>query len=137
MLSARFRSRSSAASPDPASAGDPAADGDEAVVRPARAKGAGDKGADRAVVRAKPRKKDKQKQEKVIRDSFTMPVGDYALIGELKQTWLAAGIEVKKSQLLRAGLHALARLPKAAQKRILTDLEPVKTGRPARRKSAA
>jgi hypothetical protein len=99
-------------------------------VRATRPAGPADPG------RRKVRKREKDKQEKVIRDSFTMPVTDYALIAELKQHWLSAGMEVKKSQLLRAGLHALSRLSKSAQKRILTELEPVKTGRPARKRPA-
>lgn len=72
------------------------------------------------------------KKEKVVRDSFTMPKSDYAKIDELKKRCVAAGISVKKSELLRAGLHMLAF---AADKRLVAAvaaLEPVKTGRPAK-----
>ena len=87
-------------------------------------------------VDVKPRKKVRHKPEKVVRDSFTMPVADYALIVDLKKQWLEAGVEVKKSELLRAGLHAFQRLSPAHQKRILGQLETVKTGRPARDKKS-
>ena len=48
---------------------------------------------------------------KVIRDSFTMPAADHELIGFLKTRCLGLGIAIKKSELLRAGLAALDRLP--------------------------
>ena len=48
---------------------------------------------------------------KVIRDSFTMPAVDHELIGILKTRCLGLGIAIKKSELLRAGLAALDRLP--------------------------
>lgn len=112
--------------------GDETASGEARAERPARVRAARPTGQPDAG-RRKVRKREKDKQDKVVRDSFTMPASDYALIGELKQHWLSAGLEVKKSQLLRAGLHALSRLSKSAQKRILAELEPVKTGRPARK----
>jgi hypothetical protein len=72
------------------------------------------------------------KKEKVVRDSFTMPKSDYAKIDELKKRCVAAGISVKKSELLRAGLQMLAF---SADKRLIaavSALERVKTGRPAK-----
>jgi hypothetical protein len=67
---------------------------------------------------------------KVIRDSFTMPQDDYAKIGELKQVCLKAGVHVKKSELLRAGLHALSNLSVSQLKQAIAQMEQVKTGRP-------
>lgn len=67
---------------------------------------------------------------KVVRDSFTMPKNDYAKIGELKQLCLQDGIHVKKSELLRAGLHALSKLSAAQLKTALSGLEKIETGRP-------
>jgi hypothetical protein len=78
---------------------------------------------------AKKGKKDKEKV-KVIRDSFTMPQTDYARIAELKEACLGAGLHVKKSELLRAGLIALSKLRTAQLKRMIIQLEHVKTGRP-------
>jgi hypothetical protein len=72
------------------------------------------------------------KKEKVVRDSFTMPKSDYEKIATLKQTCLDAGVSVKKSELLRAGLVLLEA---ASMKRLLAAVaavETVKTGRPAK-----
>ncbi len=72
------------------------------------------------------------KKDKVVRDSFTMPKSDYEKIAALKQKCLAAGVSVKKSELLRAGLLMLE---SAAQKRLLaavSAVEQVKTGRPTK-----
>lgn len=78
---------------------------------------------------AKPEKKAKQKV-KVVRDSFTMPEGEYRKIAEIKESCLKAGLPVKKSEVLRAGLQALASLNTAQLKRLLGSLEKIKTGRP-------
>lgn len=66
----------------------------------------------------------------MIRDSFTMPESDYAKIDALKKTALGLGIGIKKSELLRAGLHALEALPAAKLKAVLAQVENIKTGRP-------
>jgi translation initiation factor 1 (eIF-1/SUI1) len=82
----------------------------------------------KAAVRAKAKR---ARKDKVIRDSFTMPKSDYEKIAALKQKCLAAGVSVKKSELLRAGLLMLE---SAAPKRLLaavSAVEQVKTGRPA------
>jgi hypothetical protein len=52
-------------------------------------------------------------------------------ISELKKTCLAEGIHVKKSEILRAGLHLLAKLNLAELKQIIEEIEKVPTGRPA------
>ncbi|NLP63555.1 hypothetical protein [Paraburkholderia sacchari] len=72
------------------------------------------------------------KKDKVIRDSFTMPKADYERIAQLKRKCLEAGVAVKKSELLRAGLLLL---DSASSKRLvaaISALEAVKTGRPAK-----
>ncbi|MFM0021520.1 hypothetical protein PQQ98_23460 [Paraburkholderia azotifigens] len=81
-------------------------------------------------VEKKPRVK--KEKEKVVRDSFTMPKSDYAKIAELKQRCLDAGISVKKSELLRAGLNLLAVSPAKRLIAAVQELEAVKTGRPAK-----
>ncbi len=90
------------------------------------------------VVSVKPEKKKKAKKaegkngdkQKVVRDSFTMPQSDYAMLGALKQSCLKTGLHVKKSELLRAGLHALSKLSAAQLKAAVGKLEQIKTGRP-------
>ncbi len=73
----------------------------------------------------------RDKKEKVVRDSFTMPKSDYAKIAALKQKCLEAGVHVKKSELLRAGLALLEAAPAKRLVAAVADLEAVKTGRPA------
>jgi hypothetical protein len=75
-------------------------------------------------------KEKKEKKLKVVRDSFTMPQEDYALISELKQRTLKAGLQVKKSELLRAGLQLLAKQTAVQLKKTVVNLEKIKTGRP-------
>jgi hypothetical protein len=74
--------------------------------------------------------KSKSSKNKVIRDSFSFPEQDYLKISELKKTCLAAGIPVKKGELLRAGLHLLAQLNLTELKQVVEQVERVKTGRP-------
>jgi hypothetical protein len=88
-------------------------------------------------VAAKPAKKPKKDKKaegkvKVVRDSFTMPQADYDLIAELKLKAQTAGLHVKKSELLRAGLQAVAKLSAAQLKRAVAGLEKIKTGRPSK-----
>jgi hypothetical protein len=67
---------------------------------------------------------------KVVRDSFTMPQIDYVKISELKLVCQKAGLQVKKSELLRAGLTVLCKLDVAQLKQTITQMEQIKTGRP-------
>lgn len=76
------------------------------------------------------KKPKKEPKVKVVRDSFTMPQDEYLKIAEIKETCLEAGLPVKKSEVLRAGLKALAALTPAQLKRALAGLEKIKTGRP-------
>lgn len=78
----------------------------------------------------KPPKKAPKVWARMVRDSFTMPEADFALISALKARALAGQRETKKSELLRAGLHALAALDSPALLTALGSLEPVKIGRP-------
>lgn len=93
----------------------------KAVAKPAA------KPAAKPVVQAKAAK---PKASKVIRDSFTFPETDYRKISELKKACLGLGINAKKSEILRAGLHVLASLDKAKLKEAISRIEKIKTGRP-------
>ena len=77
-----------------------------------------------------PAKKSKIVKAKVIRDSFSFPEQDYLKISELKKTCLAAGIHVKKSEILRAGLHLLTQLNLDELKKAIDQVEKIQTGRP-------
>lgn len=70
---------------------------------------------------------------KLVRDSFTMPADDFALVGVLKQRALHGQRSAKKSELLRAGLHALSGLSPQALVKALDALAPVKAGRPKKK----
>jgi hypothetical protein len=70
------------------------------------------------------------KKPKLVRDSFTMPEAEYAILGDVKKACLAAGIEVKKSQLLRIGVALLNKLEPASLKKQIAALTPLKAGRP-------
>lgn len=79
---------------------------------------------------AKSTHSDKPKKPKLVRDSFCMPKGEYAAIDALKARALGMSINVKKSELLRAGLIALQALGDPALKRVLSSVPTLKTGRP-------
>ena len=72
----------------------------------------------------------KAKKVKVVRDSFTMPEAEYAQIAALKKRIARYGGNAKKSELLRAGLTLLAGLNDVELTAAMSDVEPVKTGRP-------
>ena len=67
---------------------------------------------------------------KLVRDSFTMPRSDFALVQQLKDRAMGFRHAAKKSELLRAGLHALARLDTATLQALLGALPALKSGRP-------
>jgi hypothetical protein len=72
---------------------------------------------------------------KLVRDSFTMPRDDFDLIGKLKERALGFKQSVKKSELLRAGLHALHGLSDDKLKAVLGGLTPLKAGRPKKQEA--
>lgn len=93
--------------------------------------------SDELVASAKPVKESKTrkaapKKAKPVRDSFTFPADDYALLAELKQRALKAGHEIKKSELLRAGLLTLAAMNEQDLVTAMAGVERIKTGRPSK-----
>ena len=76
----------------------------------------------------------KPERLKLVRDSFTMPKSDVELLAALKQRCLKLGHEAKKSELLRAGLHALAALKDEALVAVASSVPRLKTGRPGQKK---
>lgn len=77
-------------------------------------------------------KGEKPKKHKMVRDSFTMPHDDYVHISTIKERCLKAGIGVKKSEVLRAALATLAKLSDANLVKAMSQIEAIKTGRPAK-----
>ncbi len=74
--------------------------------------------------------KNTAKNQKLVRDSFTIPKAEYAAIDLLKTRAIALGTSVKKSELLRAGLTVLKGLNDGAFKSALAAVPTLKTGRP-------
>lgn len=68
--------------------------------------------------------------EKVIKDTFSFPSGDYALIQELREACAKTGVIANKSEVVRAGLLALASMSDADLSKALRRIEKVKVGRP-------
>lgn len=77
-----------------------------------------------------PEAKDKPHKAKLVRDSFTMPHAEYAVLGKTKKICLQAGIEIRKSELLRIGVSLVGELGIAELRSRLALLTPLKTGRP-------
>lgn len=84
------------------------------------------------VVKAKAEKPVKVKKPKLVRDSFTIPKAEYAVLDELKQRAAKLACAVKKSELIRAGVKALAAMPDTAFLAALKAVPAIKTGRPAK-----
>ena len=72
----------------------------------------------------------KTKKVKLVRDSFTMPANEYQILQEIKKASLKAGIEVKKSELLRIGVGLLKTLSIAQLSAARSGLTKLSAGRP-------
>ena len=72
----------------------------------------------------------KVKKPKLVRDSFTIPKDEYIVIDSLKIRAGKLGQAVKKSELLRAGVKALAAMSDIQFKAALSNVPTIKTGRP-------
>ena len=102
------------------------------VAAPASALAPAPAAVTRSIPAAKPAKPEKPKKPKLVRDSFTIPKAEYTVLDTLKQRAAKAGLPAKKSEVLRAGIKALAALPDAAFAAAMAAVPMVKTGRPAK-----
>ena len=68
-----------------------------------------------------------------MRDSFTIPKAEYTVLDELKHRAGKLGTSIKKSELIRAGIKALAAMPDAMYLGALKVVPTVKTGRPSKK----
>ncbi len=73
----------------------------------------------------------KVKKPKMVRDSFTFPKAEYAVLDELKLRSAKLGHPIKKTELLRAGIKAIAAMQDSALLAALKAVPSLKTGRPA------
>jgi hypothetical protein len=85
----------------------------------------------KTVVAEKIIKVEKPKKPKLVRDSFTIPKIEYVVLEALKQRATKLNRSVKKSELLRAGIKALASMADNAFLSALEKVPAIKTGRPA------
>ena len=72
----------------------------------------------------------KAKKVKLVRDSFTMPANEYQILQDIKKASLKAGVEVKKSELLRIGVGLLKTLSVAQIDAARSALTKLRAGRP-------
>ncbi len=77
----------------------------------------------------------KMKKPKLVRDSFTIPKAEYGVLDDLKQRAGKLGSVAKKSELIRAGVKALAAMSDLAFLAALKAVPAIKTGRPAKAKT--
>lgn len=91
--------------------------------------------ADKPAKSSKPakvdRKADKIARPKLVRDSFKLPKSELALLDELKARAARLGQPAKKSEVLRAGVQALAALGDAAFLATVTAIGPRQPARNA------
>lgn len=86
----------------------------------------------KAAESARAEKLEKDKKPKLVRDSFTIPKPEYAVLEALKERAGRLGRPTKKSELLRAGIKALAAMGDADFLTGVAAVPAVKTGRPAK-----
>ena len=79
---------------------------------------------------------EKSKKPKMVRDSFTIPKPEYDVLDVLKLRAAKLGSPIKKTELIRAGIKAIAALSDAAFQQTLQAVPSLKTGRPAKAKKA-
>ncbi|MFZ4286488.1 hypothetical protein [Variovorax sp. HJSM1_2] len=113
----------------------PAADAPKAPklkALPAKTSAAPAKKAPTAAVAAATKTEPKAKKPKLVRDSFTIPKPEYLVLDELKLRALQLQHPIKKGELLRAGIKALASMADDAFLVAVQAVPTIKTGRPAK-----
>lgn len=72
----------------------------------------------------------KPHKPKLVRDSFTIPKDEYQVLAALKSRALGLELQVRKSELLRAGIQALNAMTDRAFLKAIGAVPTLKTGRP-------
>ncbi len=72
----------------------------------------------------------KIKKVKLVRDSFTMPGHEYQVLQDIKKAALKAGVELKKSDLLRIGVSMLKNFSVTQLDKARATLTKLRAGRP-------
>lgn len=81
---------------------------------------------------AKPAKPVKPKKIKLVRHSFSMPETEYAQIALLKKRIADFGGKARRSELVRAGIAALAAMDNVELTALMARVERIKPGRPTK-----
>lgn len=104
----------------------------KAVATPAKPKAVKAVAPNKATPKAKATKVAPARPQKIkmVRDSFTFPETEHKRLVEMKKRLIALGTEVKKGELVRAGLEMLASLDNLQLAKAVADVEKLKTGRP-------
>lgn len=74
----------------------------------------------------------KAKKIKMVRDSFTMPKPEFSVLDVLKLRAAQLSAPIKKTELIRAGIKALAAMTDADFLLAIRAVPNLKTGRPAK-----
>jgi hypothetical protein len=74
----------------------------------------------------------KEKKIKMVRDSISIPKLEYVVLDEMKLRAGKLAVHVKKTELIRAGIKALAALGDAGFVAALRAVPSLKTGRPSK-----
>ena len=103
----------------------------KAAVKSKQSKGAAPVAA--APISASPTEKEsKSKKPKMVRDSFTIPKTEYAVLQDLKERSNKLSSPAKKTELLRAGIKALSGLNDEEFLKAIQAVPSIKTGRPSK-----
>ncbi|MEI7672298.1 MAG: hypothetical protein WCK00_09320 [Deltaproteobacteria bacterium] len=74
----------------------------------------------------------KEKKIKMVRDSISIPKTEFLVLGEMKTRAGKLGVEVKKTELIRAGIKVLTALTGTAFVAAIRAVPNIKTGRPTK-----
>jgi hypothetical protein len=89
------------------------------------------KTVDNAGTKADAARSAKAKKVKMVRDSISMPKTEFQVLGELKLRADKLGVEVKKTELIRAGIKALAAMTDTSFAAAIRAVPILKPGRPS------
>jgi len=103
----------------------------QASAKPLATRGKAIKAKQAAVPQPKHDKPAKAKKPKLVRDSFTIPKSEYLILDELKLRATKLVSPVKKTELIRAGIKALAAMTDTAFLAAVKAVTVIKTGRPS------
>jgi hypothetical protein len=74
----------------------------------------------------------KEKKLKMVRDSISIPKTKFLVLGEMKTRAGKIGVEVKKTELIRAGIKVLTAFTDTAFVAAIRAVPNIKTGRPTK-----